>query len=398
MDCDAVVNTANEYPTVGRGCDTAIYHAAGYDQLLSYRREHIGRIHEGEVFLTPGFDLKARYIIHAVSPAYHGGNKGEEKKLRSCYQKSLELACREGFRSIAFPLIATGSFRYPKEDGMRIAVDEINAFLLKNNMLVYLVVYDEKSTELGRQIYPGLRSYLDRNYVPEETHEQGTLFMDSNDGFEREEVRREGFQSEGFKGGEFKRERFKSEGFKREELQHEELKSEAFKREEFQHIEFQSNIEDTSRINIRKPETPMASMPRREAAPPPDFYDHHESKLAERMKHLEDTFSEYLMFLIKSKGMKNSDVYHRAIVDKKVFSKIKNNRNAHPQKMTALCLCIGAQLNIDEARDLLARAGYALSPSDRTDVIFSYFIENEIYDMIQLDIELEEYGEHCLIS
>ena len=85
-------------------------------------------------------------------------------------------------------------------------------------------------------------------------------------------------------------------------------------------------------------------------------------------------------------------------MDKKVFSKIKNNRDAHPQKMTAMCLCIGAQLNIDEARDLLARAGYALSPSDKTDVIFSYFIENHIYDMIQLDIELEAYGEHCLIS
>ena len=129
-----------------------------------------------------------------------------------------------------------------------------------------------------------------------------------------------------------------------------------------------------------------------------DFYDGHESKLAERMSHLSDTFSEYLLYLIKSKGMTNAEVYKRAIVDKKVFSKIKSNKYAHPQKITAMCLCVGACLNIDESRDLLARAGYALSPSNKTDVIFSYFIENGIYDMIELDIQLEEYGENCLIS
>ena len=87
-----------------------------------------------------------------------------------------------------------------------------------------------------------------------------------------------------------------------------------------------------------------------------------------------------------------------AIVDKKVFSKIKNNPDYHPQKLTALCLCVGAKLNMDETRDLLARAGYALSPCDKTDVIFAYFIENEIYDMIELDIQLEEHGQPCIIS
>ena len=81
-----------------------------------------------------------------------------------------------------------------------------------------------------------------------------------------------------------------------------------------------------------------------------------------------------------------------------VFSKMKNNPNYHPQKITAFCLCIGAKLNLDESKDLLARAGYALSPCDKTDIIFSYFIENEIYDMIELDIQLEEHGLPCIIS
>ena len=132
-----------------------------------------------------------------------------------------------------------------------------------------------------------------------------------------------------------------------------------------------------------------------------DFYDYDEdlySKLTERVGHVEDSFSEYLLFLIGSKGLSNADVYKRALVDKKVFSKIKNNPDYHPQKLTAMCLCIGAMLNLDESRDLLARAGYALSPSDKTDIIFSYFIENGIYDMIELDIQLEEHGLECIIA
>ena len=123
-----------------------------------------------------------------------------------------------------------------------------------------------------------------------------------------------------------------------------------------------------------------------------------ERKLAERMEHMADTFPQYLLYLISEKGMENSEVYKRAIVDKKVFSKIKKNPNYHPQKLTALCLCIGAKLNLDESKDLLARAGYALSPCDKTDIIFSYFIENEIYDMIELDIQLEEHGLPCIIT
>ena len=124
----------------------------------------------------------------------------------------------------------------------------------------------------------------------------------------------------------------------------------------------------------------------------------HESAINERMTHLSDTYQQYLFYLIESKCMSNAEVYKRAIVDKKVFAKIKANPDYHPKKMTALCLCVGAKLNLDETRDLLARAGYALSPCDKTDVIFSYFIENEIYDMIEIDIQLEEHGLPCIIA
>ena len=96
MNTEAIVNTANDHPTVGTGCDSAVYKAAGYDELLAYRTEKIGFVSEGDAFITPGFNLQAKYIIHAVSPLYMGGNEGEEEKLRSCYRKSLKLAKENG--------------------------------------------------------------------------------------------------------------------------------------------------------------------------------------------------------------------------------------------------------------------------------------------------------------
>ena len=128
MTTEAIVNTANCMPAVGHGCDTAVYKAAGYEELLAWRRKYVGSAKVGEAFITPGFRLPAKYIIHTVSPRFIDGKHGEEELLRSCYRRSLALAAGYGIRSIAFPLIATGSFGYPKEEGMRIAVDEIHAF------------------------------------------------------------------------------------------------------------------------------------------------------------------------------------------------------------------------------------------------------------------------------
>lgn len=174
MNTEAIVNTANDYPTVGTGCDNAVYKAAGYEKLLAYRKKKIGLVPEGGVFITPGFDLQAKYIIHAVSPFYMGGNEGEEDKLRSCYRKSLQLAKEYGIKSIAFPLISTGSFGYPKEGGIRIAIDEIHAFLLHNDMDIFLVVFDEKAKSLGNKIYPELQEYINQNYIEDKLKEEYT--------------------------------------------------------------------------------------------------------------------------------------------------------------------------------------------------------------------------------
>ena len=331
MNTEAIVNTANEHATVGIGCERAKF---------------------GDAFITPCYNLSAKYIIHMISPLYQGGEEGEEEKLRSCYRKSLELAKEYDIKSISFPLIPTGGIGYPKEEGMRIAVDEINAFLLDNDMDTFLVVFDTKSTELGEKLYPDLEAYIDHNYVEAASEEEHIFYSRALEERTGGRVFRRGKKSE------------------------------------------KNAIPQAPQVDSFKMKEPAESF----EMVCLDFEEEHVSRLDERMKHMSDTFSEYLMYLIKDKKMKNADVWKRAIVDKKVFSKIKNNPNYHPNKLTALCLCMGAMLNLDEAKDLLARAGYALSPCDKTDIIFSYFIENKIYDMIELDIQLEEHGLPCIIS
>ena len=400
MNTEAIVNTANDHPTVGTGCDSAVYNAAGFDELLAYRTEKIGFVREGDAFITPGFNLQAKYIIHAVSPLYMGGNEGEEKKLRSCYRKSLQLAKENGIRSVAFPLISTGGFGYPKEEGMRIAVDEINSFLLNNEMDIFLVVFDDRAKSLGKRIFPDLEEYIDQNYVEDKRGEEyGEGFFRLADDADEEYVSNERA---------VERRRRRAEENRRNEQASfgagavMSMASMAapnpvgfgsiFKKDK------KESVPALDECAIMAPADDLEDYYDDEEEDFFDFETEHEGKLEERMKHISDTFSQYLMYLIQDKKMENADVYKRAIVDKKIFSKIKNNVDYHPQKLTALCLCVGAKLNLDESRDLLARAGYALSPCDKTDIIFSYFIENGIYDMIELDIQLEEHGLPCIIS
>ncbi len=340
MEVDAIVNTANEAPVFGDGIDAAVYKAAGRLRLLNARKK-IGWLKEGEAAITPGFRLPAKYIIHAVSPRYAGGAEGEEERLRQCYRNSLALAVQNHCESIAFPLIATGNYGYPREEGMRIAVDEIHAFLLKQEMLVYLVVFDSSSVRLGRSIYPDLESYIDQQYVEEK----------------QEEEYASGWQ-------------------------------------------WRRNQQPDCSTALAKPQRTE-----KECIGVPPMQDSYEKKqeeisagLRERMEHLEDSFQEYLFYLIQTKSLTNAQVYKRAIITKQTFSKIKNNPEYHPDKSTAMRLCVGLGLNLDETKDLLARAGYALSPCDKRDIIFSYFIEKRILDMIEIDIALEEHGLQCFIE
>lgn len=385
MNTEAIVNTANEKPTVGSGCDTAVYNAAGYDELLNYRKEKIGFVKEGDVFITPGFNLSAKYIIHAVSPRF-AGEEETEKLVRSCYKKSLELAKENNIKSIAFPLIATGSYGFPKEAGLRVALDEINKFLLKDDMEVYIVVFDPESTTLSAKISAKLEEYIDENYVEEKTGEEylhgyriDTLYAGSS-------LRSE--TSGKPKGG---REKLSKKDFSPIKIGRKSKDaSPSFEEEE---VCDESPIYADSMMMLAEEDG--------EAEPFIDEYGLTPAAteaLKKRLEHLSDTFSQYLMFLVEDKGLKAPEVYTGACVDKRTYSKIKKNIHYHPDKKTALCLCIGARLNIDQTKDLLAKAGYALSNSDMTDVIFQFFIENEIYSIVDLDIILEEHGLPCFIA
>ena len=372
MQVDAIVNTANPKPKYSSGTDTAVYKAAGEEELLA-KRKKIGYMNEGEVAITPGFKLPAKYIIHAVSPRYIDGNSGEENRLRDCYKKSLDLAVKHECKSVAFPLIATGSFGYPKEEGMRIALDEINTFLMKQDMLVYLVVFDTAATKLGLNLYPDLEAYIDHNYVCDKREEEyGDRYFGS--------IRSD---EPGY------------DAYRRERADMEERLKRSPRN---MHIGAPLALSDECSM---APCAPVCKESKAFDEFDDDYYDfleENESALKERMEHMSDTFQEYLMYLISTKKLTNEEVYKKAIVTKQLFSKIKLNPDYHPDKATAMRLCVGARLNLDETKDLLARAGYALSPCDKRDIIFSFFIEHEVFDMIEIDIALEEHGLPCFIE
>ena len=176
MQVDIIVNAANRHLSVGSGVCGAIHKAAGPQLERDCRL--LGGCPTGSAVVTAAYALPCQYVIHAVGPIWQGGHQGEPEALRSCYRKSLELAVAHHCQSIAFPLIATGGFGYPKEEGMRIAVDEINAFLFKHSMFIYLVVFDRESPRLGQNLYPDLKAYIDQNYVSEKIEKEINNNMD----------------------------------------------------------------------------------------------------------------------------------------------------------------------------------------------------------------------------
>lgn len=319
MKVDAIVNTANPKPIIGDGTDRAIHCKAG--ERLLFARKEIGDIAIGTSKITPAFDLNARYVIHTAGPIWKDGKSGEEALLASCFKNSLRLAKEKDCESIAFPLISSGSYGFPKPIALQIAVREISAFLLENEMQVYLVVFGKQSFELSEKLFKSVSSYIDENYVSDKMSlEYGTS-----------KVRR----------------------FDYEEM----LLSE-------------SSYEITSKM----------------------------PNLDGMLNNLDKGFSETLLDLIDRTGKKDSEIYKRANVDRKLFSKIRNNVNYKPSKATALAFAIALELDLDETSDLLSRAGYALSQSSKFDVIVKYFIENKKYDIFEINSALFRFDQPLLCS
>lgn len=331
MQVDAVVNTANPDPVIGSGVDSGIHKKAGHELLAA--RQKIGCIDFGDAVITPGFGLDAKYVIHTVGPIWEDGKRQEEQILSSCYRKSLELAKKYGCESIAFPLIATGNYVFPKPLALQIAVREIGAFLLENEMQIYMVVFDKEAFALSEKLFKSVSSYIDENYICSRTFNE--------------------YDPESMYGFHFKTRRIR-EGLKRNNRIHDDdCISGAFEK--------------------------CLDMPAGAGAPM-DSGD-----WGKLLKELDAGFSETLLQFIDRTGKKDSEIYKKANVDRKLFSKIRNNMDYKPSKATALAFAFALELDVDETKDFIGRAGFALSRSSKFDVIVEYFLVNRNYDIFELN-------------
>ena len=315
MAVDAIVNAAKESLLGGGGVDGCIHRAAGPELLQECRT--LGGCRTGEAKITGAYRLPCRYIIHTVGPVWNGGKYGERELLVSCYRTSLALAKEHGCETVAFPLISSGIFGYPKDQALRVAVDAISEFLAKNDMTVYLVIFSRAAYTIGNKLFADIAAYIDDHYVDAHTDSR------------RERMRRMGVVE--------------------------------------------------SRMLTAYEDAPMAT-----------------SGLDEALAHLDAGFSETLLKLIDRSGKKDAEVYKKANVDRKLFSKIRNNPDYKPSKATAIAFAIALELNLDETRDLVARAGYALSASSKFDVIIEYFIRQKKYDIFEINEALFAFDQSLL--
>ncbi len=327
MKVDAIVNAANPRPVIGHGVDSAIHHKAGA-QLL-HARKAIGDIAFGDAALTPAFDLDAAYVIHAVSPIWGGGKNNECILLEHCYERSLQLAMEYGCHSIAFPLLAAGNHGFPEDLALQIAVNVFSKFLMKHEMQVYLVVFDKSVFTLSEKLFRSVQSFIDETYIQEKSFEEyGVEYTDLDCDIERLQ-RREGIA-------------------RRRQIE----------------LEYQA----VSELNLEKAAAPLTCF-----------------VLEDMMKEVDETFSENLIRLIDQKGLKDPDVYKKANINRKLFSKIKNNKEYKPSKPTAIAFAIALELSFDETCAFIGRAGYAMTHSSKFDIIIEYFLLNKNYNIFEIN-------------
>ena len=347
MKVDIIVNTANPEPIVGAGTDAMIHEKAG-PQLLEARRQ-IGRIRPGCNAVTRAFGLDARYVIHAVGPKWHGGLLGEEQILRACYKNALIRAESLLCRSIAFPLISAGTYGFPREKALNIATQVIGEFLAEHDMDVYLVVFNQEVYKLSESLFRDVASYIDQHYVDEA----------------EAWARRENFRRP--RGGLGATEEWREQT---------------------------GALPPLGEMVMAE----CAPMPRPSMAPPKKAAAPiaRPQSLSQLLMHTDAGFSETLLKLIDKSGKKDSDVYNKANVSRQHFSKIRNNPDYKPTKPTALAFAIALELDMEQTRDLIGRAGYALTRSSKFDVIIMYFIENRNYNLHDINAALYEFDQSLL--
>lgn len=318
LNCDAIVNAANNNLYPGGGVCGAIHQAAGSE--LGEACGKIGWCDTGDAVITDGFDLPCNYVIHTVGPMWKGGHFHEKELLASCYKKSIELAIKNDCKSIAFPLISSGIYGYPKDKALEVARETLFECSQENDIDIYLVIFDKTAFDIGKKLLNDITEYIDQNYV------------------------------------------------------------------DMHYIASRPDMYGESQV--------LGSMPApcfSEGAVKPK-----KANLNDIVNKLDESFSESLLRRIDEKGMTDSECYKKANIDRKLFSKIRSNPQYKPSKPTAIAFAVALELSLDETKDLLMKAGFALSHSNKFDVIIEYFIKNEIYDVMKINEALFAFDQNLL--
>ena len=317
MTVDAIVNAANESLLGGGGVDGAIHRAAGSGLLAECRM--LGGCKTGKAKITGGYNLPAKYVIHTVGPVYEDGKHGEKDLLESCYRESLVLAKERNCETVAFPLISSGVYGYPKDQALKVAVDVIGDFLLENDMTVYIVIFDKATYKISEKLFSDIAEYIDDNYVDEHTD------------------------------------------YRRESM----------------------------RMNA-----PMQSIMADEICECKALFT--EEDLDSKLKQIDESFSQMLLRKIDEKGMTDAECYKKANIDRKLFSKIRSDVHYKPSKPTAIAFAISLELSLDETEDMLRKAGFALSHSNKFDIIIEYFISKGNYNIFEINEALFAFDQSLL--
>ena len=350
MTTDAIVNAANSKLKQGGGVCGAIFEAAGAEELQR-ACDKMAPCPVGKAVVTKGFSMKTKYIIHAVGPIWYGGHEQEELYLRSAYKSALKAAKEKKCKSISFPLISAGIYGYPREQALEIAVSVFRQFLQEEEMDIYLVVFDRNVVSISEKLYKDVQHYIDC-FAPFEDYQRRRQLNETYQLFDKDTIREE--REAGIYG-----------------------------------------------------QLPMSSLSDFSVQSDADFKE--ESKYSDKRKSVsigrslqqqlgkkEETFAEMLFRLIDEKGYTDVEVYKRANMDRKLFSKIRSNRNYCPRKQNVLSLAIALKLSLDETLDLLNIAGYSLSVSSKSDIIIRYFLENGEYDIFLINETLFAFQQNPL--
>lgn len=335
MKVDAIVNAANESLLGGGGVDGSIHQAAGPELLAECRTLHGCR--PGDAKITGAYRLPCQYVIHTVGPRWHGGLQRERETLVSCYRSALSLAQEHGCESAAFPLISSGAFGYPKDQALRVAVDTIGEFLLHHDMTVYLVVFDRKSYQIGSKLFSDIAACIDDQYVARQPYRRPNRGDDEP------------------------------------------------------RIQYSLRDErDASEERIRN------WLGEADGAPRTPWAVREPLSLDDALKRLDESFSEMLLRKIRESGMTDAACYKKANIDRKLFSKIKNDKHYQPSKPTAIAFCLALELPMGEMRDLLSKAGYAMTHASKFDIIVEYFVRRGNYNVFEINEALFAFDQNLI--